>query len=82
MKQQLSWLRDTYITKTWLLTGDIFLTSNIVGHTSIAVTQNYSGFKLEEIGKDFPSVLEMRKQRQAMADAQKQYNLNPWMPQG
>ena len=75
-------LRDTYITKTWLLTGDIFLTSKIVGHTSIAVTQNYSGFTLEEIGKDFPSVLALREQRQVLADAQKQFTLNPWIPQG
>ena len=75
-------LRDTYITKTWLLTGDIFLTSNIVGHTSIAVTQNYSSFLLEEIGHHFPSVVALRNERQAIADAQKQFNLNPWIPQG
>lgn len=71
-------LRDTWITKTWYLTGDIHLTSKLVGHSSISMTQAYCNFHPEELETYFPSIQQKKVETQQMLQAMKEFELNPY----
>ena len=49
-------LRDTYAVRRWIETGDIYLVSKEIGHTSVTITQQYADFNLRRLGVDFPSL--------------------------
>jgi integrase len=49
-------LRDTYATRRWAVTGDIKSVSKELGHTTVAMTEKYTGFKLRRLMDDFPSL--------------------------
>ena len=71
-------LRDTFVTKTWFLTKDIHLTSKLVGHSTVSMTEKYCGFHPEELANDFPSVLRQREEKEKIFQAMKDFELNPW----
>ena len=75
-------LRDTWITKTWYLTGDIHLTSKLVGHSSITMTQVYCGFHPDELESYFPSIKEKKIETQKILRAMKEFELNPYRIEG
>ena len=75
-------LRDTWITKTWYLTGDIHLTSKLVGHSTISMTQVYCGFHPDELESYFPSIKEKKVETQKILQAMKEFELNPYKVEG
>jgi len=48
--------RDTYAVRRWAETGDIYLVSKEIGHTSVTMTQKYANFNLRRLAVDFPSL--------------------------
>jgi len=49
-------LRDTYAVRRWAVTGDIYLVSKEIGHTSVTTTEKYADFELESLLVDFPTL--------------------------
>ena len=49
-------LRDTYAVRRWAETGDIYLISKEIGHTSVKMTEKYADFSLRRLKDDFPSI--------------------------
>ena len=49
-------LRDTYAVRRWAETGDIYLISKEIGHTSVKMTEKYADFNLRRLKDDFPSI--------------------------
>ena len=56
-------LRDTYATRQWLITGDIYVVSKKIGHTSVTMTQKYANIDLRRLVQDFPSLREQVEKR-------------------
>lgn len=49
-------LRDTYAVRRWAITGDLFLVSKEIGHTSVSQTEKYANFHLRRLMSDFPTI--------------------------
>jgi len=49
-------LRHTFGVRTWLMTGDIHLVAQLMGHQSIATTQIYTKFFISRLQEDFPDL--------------------------
>ena len=47
-------IRHYYAVFTYVRTSDIFLTSRLLGHSSLAVTEKYQKFSLAQLKVDFP----------------------------
>jgi len=47
-------IRHYYAVFTYVRTSDIFLTSRLLGHSSLAVTEKYQKFSLAQLKADFP----------------------------
>ena len=57
-------LRDTFITRKYYLTGDIYSAMGSVGHRKIETTMKYCNFEDDEqLKEDFPSIHEIRTSR-------------------
>ena len=49
-------LRSSYAVRTTLLTGNIHLTSQLLGHSSVITTESYACMDMRKIQQDFPSI--------------------------
>ena len=47
-------IRHYYAVYTYFMTSDIFLTSRLLGHSSLTVTEKYQKFSLAQLKADFP----------------------------
>jgi len=57
-------LRDTFLTRKYYLTGDIYSAMGSVGHKKIETTMKYCNFEDDEqLKEDFPSIHEIRVSR-------------------
>lgn len=49
-------LRHTFALRTWLKTGDLYLTAKLMSHTSVSTTLIYTQFHISKLQADFPSL--------------------------
>ena len=49
-------LRHTFGVRTWLMTGDIHLVAQLMGHQSITTTQIYTKIFISRLQEDFPDL--------------------------
>lgn len=49
-------LRHTYALRRYLETGDIYLVSKELGHTSVKTTEIYTKYDVRRLAQDFPSI--------------------------
>ena len=54
-KTKFHYLRHTFAVMEWLRTGDIYLVSKKLGHSSITTTEIYTKLELYQLRKDFPN---------------------------
>ena len=50
-------LRHTFALRTWLKTGDLYLTAKLMSHTSVQTTLIYTQFHISKLQADFPSLV-------------------------
>ena len=55
-KTRLHYLRHTFAVMEWLRSGDIYLVSKKLGHSSVTTTEIYTKFELCQLREDFPSL--------------------------
>ena len=49
-------LRHTFAVRAYLLTRDIYLVKQLLGHSSVTITEKYANFSLRRLAGDFPSL--------------------------
>ena len=69
-------LRDTFITQTWYITGDIPFTSVLVGHKKVEMTRKYANFTPSKLQTDFPDIYENRQVLLAETQVKREERIN------
>ena len=69
-------LRDTFITRTWYITGDIHFTSVLVGHKKVEMTRKYAQFNPSKLQTDFPDIYENRQLLLAETQIKREEKIN------
>ena len=51
-------LKHTYAVRRWVITGDVNIVSQEIGHSSVLMTEKYAKLNLRKLRDDLPSLKE------------------------